>query len=435
MNILIVTDNRFWRAQLGSHRRILSLCDHLAGQGHTLRVLFRGAVYPVELDALAAVRARFAVDTQGERPAPSTTAASKSSLTAWLRRGRNALRQALLETRRHHHPDVPLGTRRFALQHLEPKLRDFADPGLLERFRSACRDFAPQAIIVEYVRLAYVLRDGADAVPPGCITLVDTHDVQHERQSRFHERGERHDIDITPAEEAAALATAQIGIAIQATDAAKLRALLPDLEVIVAGFPADIVSLPYRESLPVRIGFFGSSMLPNVQAARTLISTHFTTLRERHGSDVELHIYGGVSTPLASTPTGPGVFLHGFVDDLTSAYRELDIIANPVDFGGGLKIKNVEALCFGRPLVTTPIGAEGMEDGSGIAFVLADDGGDFTAALEALVVNPQRRVGLGQAAYAYAASHFSEAAAYRELDELLARQASSGKAAPPNHHA
>ena len=59
------------------------------------------------------------------------------------------------------------------------------------------------------------------------------------------------------------------------------------------------------------------------------------------------------------------VLLMGRVDHIDNFYREIEIAINPVVFGSGLKIKTVEALQFGKTVLTTQhgmIGLEGIDD-------------------------------------------------------------------------
>jgi glycosyltransferase involved in cell wall biosynthesis len=115
----------------------------------------------------------------------------------------------------------------------------------------------------------------------------------------------------------------------------------------------------------------------------------------------------------------PGVTLRGFVDDLRGAYRDVDIVLNPVFFGAGLKLKTVEALCFARPLVTTSLGAEGLEDGIGSAFLAHDAPEEIGRAVEGLIQDASARRRLAEAAHAYARKHFTPRAIYAPLDRLL----------------
>jgi glycosyltransferase involved in cell wall biosynthesis len=61
------------------------------------------------------------------------------------------------------------------------------------------------------------------------------------------------------------------------------------------------------------------------------------------------------------------------------------VVINPISTGTGLKIKNIEALGYGKPLVTTSVGAVGMENGSHSAFLAADTAQDFANAVIGLL--------------------------------------------------
>lgn len=422
MRILVVTDNRFWREQIGSQRRISSLCQHLRNQGHELSIIFAGHLYPVDESLLTSGHFPYSIESFGrltEQPAGTgqgvpVSARLRTSLRKILSQGRAQLarwRDASVRGRR----------LMLTLQWREPKLRDFIDERVCQRFLASCERVQPELVIVEYLRLSYVLDICRAAIPIGCRSLIDTHDVQSERQERFHACGQVHDIDITPAEEAQALSLADAVIAIQPTDAAKFLAMCPKLKVVVAGFPEPIFEHPVRDNpdYVVRIGFFGSDMPPNRDAARFLVVKLFPTLRQQFGERVELHIFGNVCGGLLGIDTVPGVIVHGFVDDLVSAYAEIDVVANPIAFGGGLKIKNVEALCHGRALLTTPLGAEGLEKGAGIGFWVADGESEFARRLEELVSDEPGRRRLSGAALAYARSHLSADVVYAEMDAFI----------------
>ena len=245
--------------------------------------------------------------------------------------------------------------------------------------------------------------------------LIDTHDVMHERRSRFHSRDASHDIDITSTEESRILCRFDAVMAIQSEDAAKFRALAPGVTVIVAGHPMPLYPAHYRSSLPVNVDFFGSNMPPNVDAVRRLLTDVVPKMVSVFGDKVQFHVFGGVCESFRATNIPRNVNLHGFVSDLVAAYGDLDIVVAPIEYGGGLSIKNVEALCFGKPLVTTYVAAEGLEDGIGRAFVAATSTAELIDALVRLVSSPEERRALGCAALDYARSHFDENAAFGEL--------------------
>jgi glycosyltransferase involved in cell wall biosynthesis len=425
MKVLIVTDNRFWREQIGSQRRISSLCKHFHDQGHDLSIIFAGHLYPMDDNLLASGRFPYAIEFFGRQSEQVIGGGQRLPLRVRIR---SMLRQLVSQGRatlaRWSDKSSRTGKRVFLLQLQEPKLRDFVDERVRQRFIASCESFQPELIIIEYVRLAYVLDACRLAIPKGCRTLIDTHDVQFERQERFHSCGQVHDIDITAAEEARALSLADAVLAIQATDAAKLSAISPGVRVIVAGFPETIYQHPERDNPDgvVRIAFFGSDMPPNRNAAAVLIKRIFPSLRERFGERVELHLYGKVCEAFSGAISLPGLVLHGFVNDLIAAYSQIDVVANPIAFGGGLKIKNVEALCHGRALITTPVGAEGLEAGEGKGFWVAHGEMVFTEQLARLVEDKACRRQLSIDALAFAAEHLSAHVVYADLDAFVGRK-------------
>lgn len=398
------------------------MCKHFLNQGHELSIIFAGHLYPVDESLLASGRFPYGIDSFGQRPEQAMGGRQKLSVIA---RMRNALRQIVSQVRaqlsRLRDDSSRSGRQLLALQFQEPKLRDFVDERVQQRFVATCERLQPELIIVEYVRLAYVLDSCRAAIPKGCRTLIDAHDVQYERQERYHASGQVHDIDITPMEEARALSLANAVIAIQATDAAKLSAICPGSRVIVAGFPEKIYQHAARDNPKevVRVAFFGSDMPPNREAAMVLVKKVFPSLREQFGERVELHLYGKVCEAFAGKMVVPGLVLHGFVDDLIAAYAEIDVVANPIAFGGGLKIKNVEALCHGRPLITSTVGAEGLDEGVGIAFQVADETDLFLERLGQLVESPSLRRHWSEHALLFARLHLSEDAVYAELDRYI----------------
>jgi len=111
------------------------------------------------------------------------------------------------------------------------------------------------------------------------------------------------------------------------------------------------------------------------------------------------------------------------VPDLGAAYAAADLCINPVRLGGGLKIKTVEALAHGRPLVTTSHGARSLEADAGRAFVVADDSPALVAAVHRLVDRPDEAAALSQAALALAQRRFGDDACYGPLLQALNAEA------------
>ncbi len=73
-----------------------------------------------------------------------------------------------------------------------------------------------------------------------------------------------------------------------------------------------------------------------------------------------LHICGAIGATVPQPPP-PGVVVRGRVPDLTSEYAAAAVVIVPLLQGSGVKIKLVEAASFGKAIVTTPIGLQGLD--------------------------------------------------------------------------
>lgn len=75
------------------------------------------------------------------------------------------------------------------------------------------------------------------------------------------------------------------------------------------------------------------------------------------------------------------------VKDSAEFYKTYDIMLVPLWSGSGLRIKLVEGLAYGKAIITTSIGAEGIPYSSGKDLIIADSGEDFTKAIIELLNN------------------------------------------------
>lgn len=100
---------------------------------------------------------------------------------------------------------------------------------------------------------------------------------------------------------------------------------------------------------------------------------------------------GGVGDELrarvAGLPDADAVVLAGFVDDLDAEYASATVALVPVLQGAGVKFKTVEGLCHGVPVVTTTVGAEGIE-GDDLYAGLSDEPELLAEAVAAVLDDP-----------------------------------------------
>lgn len=150
-------------------------------------------------------------------------------------------------------------------------------------------------------------------------------------------------------------------------EAAEVRRLAPDVDALaVPLFCFDGVVENSAANLEKRDGILfvaGFGHPPNVDAANWLV-TEIMPLVRRHYPNVMLRLAGSNPTAAVKALAEPGVEVLGYVSDLSlaSLYRTSRVTVAPLRFGAGVKLKVLEAMQRGTPLVTTSVGAQGLPD-------------------------------------------------------------------------
>ncbi len=266
------------------------------------------------------------------------------------------------------------------------------------------------ACIFEFLRLAPLRA----RLPPGVRAVLDTHDIIAHRNASFRAFGAAPIRDLSPEEELATYALFDQVMLIQQHD---YRAMAPQLRcgaALLAPHPVTLHRHPPREG-PPRVGFLASSYPPNRDGLQWFLREVWPQLT---GCGLSLHVFGTVCRALTQVDDAT-VHARGTVEDVATAYGEMDMVINPVRFGAGLKIKSVEALGHGLPLVTSRHGASGIEEGADHAFLMADSAADFAGHLRTLTTSPEVRRRVGGAALAFAHERLSPAACFSDLLAVL----------------
>ncbi len=85
----------------------------------------------------------------------------------------------------------------------------------------------------------------------------------------------------------------------------------------------------------------------------------------------------------------------GTVADVNPYLARSRVVVAPLRAGGGTRLKIMEALDVGRPVVATSLGCEGMEDLVGQGVVVADTAMALADAIADLLLDPARAAALG----------------------------------------
>lgn len=164
-------------------------------------------------------------------------------------------------------------------------------------------------------------------------------------------------------------------------------------------------SYPCMQPLPLRsIGkvakllFVGTmSYPPNEDAILYFCEEIYPHIRKGYRGGIRLTIVGRrPSAKVTALAEDASIVVTGGVDLVEPYYEEADLVVVPIRYGGGTRIKILEALSFGRPVVSTTIGAEGLELTQGRDLEIADEAKEFARISIELLENEDARFQLAR---------------------------------------
>ena len=415
----MATDVPFWRKSTGAEQRIATLVQYLSSQSVQVRTFYlgqTGSAQYTERDHDLIAQSEFDVEQRSSDQPPQGLA---RKLGWYADATLNQLKQITATE-----SDGTVSSQ----EHTPPSLEDYRWPWAMTAFADSVTQFEPNSILIQYIKLAYLLDSLSNNQSEDIQTIVDTHDVLHLRAEQFRQRGLAHWIELTREEEASQLKKFDSILAIQPSEAKIFAELAPDSETIICGHGAStdatsIFAMPARNSSqPIRIGYLASNNAANGLAIENFIEQVWPDLSK---SNFELVVAGSVCNWLEDNNEFDGHFeganMLGHVEELSDFYDQVDVVINPVEFGTGLKIKNCEAISFGKPLLTTPHGFEGMPAESLPAILICNSLTDFKTRLLEMKTDRNVIARFREAATELAQTFFSAQQAYSPLKQLLER--------------
>lgn len=135
---------------------------------------------------------------------------------------------------------------------------------------------------------------------------------------------------------------------------------------------------------PPRLLFVGYlARAENQDAVRRLTHEILPVVRREFPAAEAVIAGGGLAAQESERLAAEGVQMLGFVDDLEPEYRRAAAVIVPLEAGAGVKFKVVEAMIRGIPVITTPVGIEGIPH-AGAAWIADDSAGLAAAAIAVL---------------------------------------------------
>ena len=188
------------------------------------------------------------------------------------------------------------------------------------------------------------------------------------------------------AAETAAFRTADLCLAIQETEAAHIRAVAPDTLVETVPFACPVTHGDLASPRPPVAVFVGTAVQANIDALDMLLKAVWPRVHNAM-PQARLSVVGTVGRAWTD-PWPAGAEAAGFVPDIGTAYAGAALSLAPIRFGSGLKIKLVESLAHGVPVVATPVGAAGVTGAPAGALRIAETPEALADAILAVLSDP-----------------------------------------------
>jgi polysaccharide biosynthesis protein PslH len=213
-------------------------------------------------------------------------------------------------------------------------------------------------------------------------------------------------------------------IAVSAADVHAMRSLygVSRIAAVPTGVDLDYFA-PSARPVPTADLVFAGSMdwMPNIDGIQWFVEEVLPLIRKRR-PDCSLVIAGRSPTAdiLRMAAKDSRIRVTGTVSDIRPYLWESAVSIVPLRIGGGTRLKIYEAMAAKIPVVSTNIGAEGLDIRNGDDIHIANSPVEFSERCLALLDDPGARSRMADIAFSIVASRYSWEIVSRKFEELLA---------------
>jgi polysaccharide biosynthesis protein PslH len=215
------------------------------------------------------------------------------------------------------------------------------------------------------------------------------------------------------------LAAYDLLLAMSASDQRALARLTPTPSAVVPN-GVDTTALTASPLPPDPVVLYTGTFAygPNAEGLAWLLRDVWPRITARVAGARLLVVGRGVPAGLAAL-AGPAVRMPGFVDEMQPWFDQARLVLVPILSGGGTRLKVLDGLASGRPVVSTTMGADGLDLRDGEEILIADGPRDFAEAAVRVLGDPALSERLGAAGRRRAESAYDWEAIGSHLAGLL----------------
>lgn len=172
------------------------------------------------------------------------------------------------------------------------------------------------------------------------------------------------------------------------------------------------------KQIPLELFHLGAmDWLPNVEGVTHLMTSIYPAIHEAH-SNIKLHLAGKAMPQEFYEYASDHVTVEGKIEDAQSFISKYDVLVVPIRSVSGIRIKILEAMAAGKPVISTSAGIEGINAVSGTHFLLANEPGEWIKAIEFLSVSSQYNM-IANNALSYIRENYSELTLLKKLETFI----------------
>jgi glycosyltransferase involved in cell wall biosynthesis len=201
-------------------------------------------------------------------------------------------------------------------------------------------------------------------------------------------------------------------MAISEEDAKFMKSSFPDVPITIIPTSFSIESIENNYQLTSFYFLGAMDWLPNKEGVEWLKTRVLPIV----SASVEVHLAG---KNLTCEQKDDRLICHGEIENATDFIHSHGICLIPIQSGSGIKIKLLENMALGKPIITTSEGARGMQVEHNKHVIIADTPNEFAKAMILLQNDENKRIQLGKAARTFVIDNFGEEKISNHIFEFI----------------
>ncbi|HTA62588.1 MAG TPA: glycosyltransferase family 4 protein [Bacteroidia bacterium] len=195
----------------------------------------------------------------------------------------------------------------------------------------------------------------------------------------------------------------------------KLWGITTPFHVSPTGIQLPQYQVNHTEELPNSVFHFGSmDWMPNEEAVLWFINNVWDKVLAKV-PQAKFYVIGrGMGDKILSL-SKPNVVVIGKIQNAEKVYHHYSVMVVPLLSGSGMRIKMIEGMAYGKPIVSTTIGAEGIAVVVNKTCLLADNATDFANDVIEILNNEAKKKSLQSEARNFIEQHFENTSLVKQL--------------------